>query len=72
MAYKGLHNPHEAPEYGHDRPNPEGWQGGAEDFETVWSLKGHKLPEAGEVDVAEAGKQSRNHGRLRGETPGFC
>ena len=24
------------------RPNPEGWRGGSEDFDTVWTLHGHK------------------------------
>jgi hypothetical protein len=27
------------------RPNPDGWKGGSEDFDTVWTLHGHK-PEA--------------------------
>ena len=26
-----------------DRPNPDGWEGGREDFETIWSLKGAKM-----------------------------
>jgi hypothetical protein len=24
------------------RPNPDGWVGGSEDFDTVWTLHGHK------------------------------
>jgi hypothetical protein len=24
------------------RPNPEGWKGGSEDFDTVWTLHGHR------------------------------
>jgi hypothetical protein len=24
------------------RPNPDGWKGGSEDFDTVWTLHGHK------------------------------
>jgi len=71
MAYKGAHNPENVTREGRSRPNPDGWQGGAEDFETVWTLKGHKLPPAGRVDDYEAGKISRNHNRLD-ETPGFC
>lgn len=51
------------------RPNPDGWSGGREDFETIWTLKGHKLPPT-DIDPAEAGKISRNHNRLH-DTPGF-
>ncbi len=68
MSYSGRHNPTPS---GGSRPNPDGWEGGHEDFETVWTLKGHKLPPAGEVDPFEAAKISRNHNRLH-ETPGFC
>lgn len=71
MAYSGAHNPGSVPSASYDRPNPDGWQGGPEDFETLWTLKGHKLPPAGELDPFEAGKISRNHNRLD-ETPGFC
>jgi len=24
------------------RPNPDGWRGGSEDFDTVWTLHGHR------------------------------
>lgn len=24
------------------RPNPAGWKGGSEDYDTVWTLHGHK------------------------------
>jgi hypothetical protein len=71
MAYSGLHNPENVSRRGRTRPNPDSWEGGAEDFETVWTLKGHVLPPSGSVDVAEAAKISRNHNRLD-ETPGFC
>jgi len=71
MAYKGLHNPSNVQSEGRTRPNPDGWQGGAEDFETVWTLKGHKLPPTDLSDQAETGKISRNHNRLH-DSPGFC
>lgn len=72
MAYSGEHNPSEAPRAGRTRPNPpDNWQGGHEDFETLWTLKGHKLPPTDLTDAAEIGKISRNHNRLH-ETPGFC
>lgn len=29
------------------RPNPDGWQGGSEDFDTVWTLHGHKAESTG-------------------------
>lgn len=74
MAYKGEHNPDEVYAEGHTRPDPPGggWQGGREDFETIWTLKGHKLPPTGLEDADEIGKISRNHNRLRPDTPGFC
>lgn len=69
MAYKGEHNP--TPSGSRERPNPEGWVGGREDFETIWSLKGHRQVNVGHWDDAEGAKVSRNHGRLH-ETEGFC
>lgn len=69
MSYSGIHRP--TPSGNSGRPNPDGYQGGPEDFETVWTLKGHKLPPAGEVDPFEAAKISRNHGRLS-DADGFC
>ena len=72
MAYSGAHNPDQVAAEGHERPNPSGWQGGREDFETIWTLKGHKLPPTDLADTAEIGKISRNHNRLRPDTPGFC
>ena len=71
MAYKGAHNPSNVYSEGHERPNPEGWQGGHEDFETIWTLKGHKLPPTDLMDQAEVGKISRNHNRLH-DSAGFC
>jgi hypothetical protein len=29
------------------RPNPEGWKGGSEDFDTVWTLHGHRPESTG-------------------------
>lgn len=74
MAYKGEHNPSNVTAEGRSRPDPPGspaWQGGREDFETLWTLKGHKLPPTDLYDTAEIGKISRNHNRLD-EAPGFC
>jgi hypothetical protein len=74
MAHSGRHNPHQVRAEGRTRPDPPGtpaWRGGDEDFETLWTLKGHKLPPAGYVDPWEAAKISRNHNRLD-ETEGFC
>jgi hypothetical protein len=71
MAGSGMHNPDNAASEGRTRPNPSGWQGGREDFETIWTLKGHKLPPTDLESAAEIGKISRNHNRLH-DTPGFC
>jgi len=71
MAYSGAHNPENVTAQGRTRPNPDSWQGGREDFETVWTLKGHKLPPAGETSPSRAAKISRNHNRLD-DTDGFC
>lgn len=70
MAYSGAHNPQDQDR---TRPNPDGWEGGAEDFETVWTLKGHKAIPYGpsDLDTFEAAKISRNHNRLH-DAPGFC
>jgi hypothetical protein len=54
-----------------ERPNPEGWKGGHEDFETVWTLFGHRLPPSGRVDPAEAGRISNGAGRIS-DHEGFC
>lgn len=69
MSYKGAHRP---PSGSQDRPNPDGWQGGPEDFETVWELKGHVALPYGcnDLPTAEAAKISRNHNRLH-DAPGF-
>lgn len=71
MAYSGAHNPETAARQGRTRPNPDGYQGGPEDFETVWTLKGHKLPPTDLDSAFEIAKISRNHNRLD-EAPGFC
>ncbi len=70
MAYSGAHNPSERSQ---SRPNPDGWQGGPEDFETVWTLKGHVAVPLEDSDMTnwEAAKVSRNHNRLH-DAPGFC
>lgn len=68
MAYSGLHNP--GGQEGRERPNPDGWKGGAEDFETIWTLKGHKLAST-DQDTFDQGKTSRNHQRLY-DADGFC
>lgn len=66
------HDPADIPAAGHSRPNPSGWQGGSEDFEVIWTLKGHKLPPTDLESAYEIGRISRNHQRLRPDTPGFC
>jgi hypothetical protein len=30
-----------------NRPNPEGWKGGSEDFDCVWTLYGHRSQSTG-------------------------
>ncbi len=54
------------------RPNPDGYKGGTEEFETVWNLKGHVAVPCGpnDLDTEEAACISRNHGRLS-DAPGF-
>jgi len=51
-----------------NRPNPEGWKGGSEDFETTWTLFGNKVvpqsTQLTEYDIRETAKLNRNHGRL--------
>jgi len=71
MAYKGAHNPENVTRQGRSRPNPGSWEGGREDFETIWTLKGHKLAPFGHTDGEDAAKISRNHNRLD-DTDGFC
>jgi len=71
MAYKGEHEPRNVTAQGRDRPNPDGWKGGPEDFETVWTLKGHKLPPTDLESAQEIAKIARNHNRLH-DAPGFC
>jgi len=71
MAYKGEHEPRNVAAEGRTRPNPGSWQGGREDFETIWTLNGHRLPPTDLDSAQEIAKISRNHGRLY-DKPGFC
>ena len=55
------------------RPNPDGWKGGSEDFETVLTLKGSVAIDVNnpfEGSVAEMACIQQNHGRLC-DAPGF-
>jgi hypothetical protein len=73
MAYSGAHNVENVERLGRTRPNPDGYMGGPEDFETVWTLKGAKVLngyETQNLSTDEIAKIGRNHNRLT-DSPGF-
>jgi hypothetical protein len=63
------HNPRQGPQ---SRPNPDGWQGGNEDFETVWTMFGQRVAptDPGDMSVQELAKLERGHQRIC-DRPGF-